>query len=86
MPYSAAHRSSVSTKIINSAWRLFNRFGFESVSISQIMAGAQLTHGGFYTYFKSKSDLYAEVLNCFFTDPQWENCWGEYPWTFPPPM
>ena len=39
------------------------------------MAGAGLTHGGFYSYFHSKSDLYAEVLGCFFTDPQWESCW-----------
>ena len=39
------------------------------------MAGAGLTHGGFYSYFKSKSDLYAEVLGCFFTDPNWKSCW-----------
>jgi AcrR family transcriptional regulator len=39
------------------------------------MAGAGLTHGGFYSYFKSKSDLYAEVLGCFFTDPHWKSCW-----------
>src|SRR5262249_44029839 len=32
-------------------------------------------HGGFYSYFKSKSDLYSEVLGCFFTDPNWKNCW-----------
>ncbi|HSP13898.1 MAG TPA: TetR family transcriptional regulator [Thermoanaerobaculia bacterium] len=62
-------------RIIDSARRLFNRHGFESVSISQIMAGAGLTHGGFYNYFESKSDLYAEVLGCFFTDPEWKNCW-----------
>jgi AcrR family transcriptional regulator len=61
--------------IIDSARRLFNRRGFENVSIGQIMAGAGLTHGGFYSYFESKSDLYAEVLNCFFTDPEWKNCW-----------
>src|ERR1700687_2040871 len=75
MPYPAGHRASVKKNIINSARRLFNRYGFENVSISQIMAGAELTHGGFYSYFKSKSDLYAEVLNCFFTDPEWKNCW-----------
>ena len=75
MPYPAAHRAETKKKIIDSARRLFNRYGFENVSISQIMAGAELTHGGFYTYFKSKSDLYAEVLNCFFTDPEWKNCW-----------
>jgi TetR/AcrR family transcriptional repressor of nem operon len=39
------------------------------------MKGASLTHGGFYSYFRSKSDLYAEVLGCFFTDPNWKSCW-----------
>jgi TetR/AcrR family transcriptional repressor of nem operon len=75
MPYPAGHRKEVRRKIIDSARRLFNRHGFETVSIAQIMAGAGLTHGVFYTYFKSKSELYAEVLNCFFTDPEWKNCW-----------
>jgi AcrR family transcriptional regulator len=39
------------------------------------MSGAGLTRGGFYSYFQSKSDLYAEVLSCFFTDPEWKSCW-----------
>src|SRR5260370_995204 len=75
MPYPAAHRPAVKKAIIDSARKLFNRHGFESVSIQQIMAGAGLTHGGFYSYFHSKSDLYAEVLTCFFTDPNWKSCW-----------
>ena len=75
MPYSANHRFETREKIIDSARKLFNRYGFESVSIQQIMAGARLTHGGFYSYFDSKSDLYSEVLGCFFTDPEWKNCW-----------
>jgi len=75
MPYPAGHRTAVRRAIIDSARRLFNRYGFESVSLSQIMAGAGLTHGGFYSYFDSKSDLYSEVLGCFFTDPQWKSCW-----------
>jgi hypothetical protein len=25
--------------------------------------------------FDSKSDLYAEVLECFFTNPGWRNSW-----------
>jgi TetR/AcrR family transcriptional regulator, transcriptional repressor for nem operon len=45
------------------------------VSLHEIMAGAGLTHGGFYSYFKSKRDLYTEVLGCFFTDPNWKSCW-----------
>ena len=75
MSYPASHRAEVKTKIVHSARRLFNRHGFDNVSINQIMRGADLTHGGFYSYFKSKSALYAEVLGCFFTDPNWKNCW-----------
>jgi TetR/AcrR family transcriptional regulator, transcriptional repressor for nem operon len=75
MPYPVGHRVEVRRKIIESARRLFNRHGFENISVDQIMSGAGLTRGGFYSYFESKSDLYAEVLGCFFTDPEWKNCW-----------
>jgi len=75
MPYPTGHRTEVRKNIIQSARKLFNRYGFENVSVQQIMAGAGLTHGGFYSYFKSKSDLYTEVLGCFLTDPEWKNCW-----------
>jgi TetR/AcrR family transcriptional repressor of nem operon len=75
MPYPTGHRTAVKRKIVDSARQLFNRRGFDNVSIGEIMAGAGLTHGGFYTYFKSKSDLYSEVLGCFFTDPQWKSRW-----------
>ena len=75
MPYPAGHRAAIRTDIIQSARRLFNRYGFENVTLQRIMAGAGLTHGVFYSYFKSKSDLYAEVLGCFLTDPEWKSCW-----------
>ncbi len=75
MPYPAGHRNEVRKKIVQSARRLFNRHGFDNVSVNQIMEGAGLTHGGFYSYFASKSDLYVEVLGCFFTDPEWKSCW-----------
>ena len=75
MPYPAHHRQHVREKIVDSARRLFNRGGFDNVSISSIMAEAGLTHGAFYSYFKSKSDLYAEALGCFFTDPNWKHRW-----------
>jgi TetR/AcrR family transcriptional regulator, transcriptional repressor for nem operon len=75
MPYPRGHRAEVKEKIIQSARRLFNRHGFDSVSLDQIMSGAGLTRGGFYSYFRSKSDLYAEVLGCFFTDPKWKSRW-----------
>jgi TetR/AcrR family transcriptional regulator, transcriptional repressor for nem operon len=75
MPYPSGHRKEVRKNIVQSARKLFNRYGFENVSVQQIMAGAGLTHGGFYSYFKSKSDLYTEVLGCFLTDPEWKSCW-----------
>jgi AcrR family transcriptional regulator len=75
MPYPAGHHEDVKKRIVQSARRLFNRNGFAGVSVDQIMAGAGLTRGGFYSYFGSKSELYVEVLGCFFTDPEWKNCW-----------
>src|SRR5579863_7984561 len=75
MPYPAGHRKEMRKKIVQSARTQFNRHGFDNVSIRQIMEGAGLTHGGFYSYFKSKSDLYSEVLGCFLTDPEWKACW-----------
>jgi AcrR family transcriptional regulator len=75
MPYSKGHRAQVRERIVESARRLFNRSGFEAVSIDAIMQEAGLTRGGFYAYFKSKSDLYVEVLGCFFTDPNWKSRW-----------
>jgi AcrR family transcriptional regulator len=75
MPYAEGHRDRTRKKIVDSARRLFNRYGFDNVSLNEIMAGAELTRGGFYSYFDSKSELYAEVLGCFFTDPEWKNFW-----------
>lgn len=62
------HRETVRQKIIQSALQLFNRHGFTGVSIDDIMAGAGLTRGGFYSYFQSKSELYAEAISCFVTE------------------
>jgi AcrR family transcriptional regulator len=63
-------------RIIQSARGLFNRHGFDGVSIDEIMAAADLTRGAFYTYFSSKSDLYAEVLTCFLTTPGAKSTWA----------
>ena len=75
MPYPVGHRDEIRSRIVRSAQRLFNVDGFDRVSIDQIMAGADLTRGGFYRYFASKSDLYAEAMDCFFTNPEWGNRW-----------
>jgi TetR/AcrR family transcriptional repressor of nem operon len=39
--------------------RLFKQYGINGVSVSDIMAAAGLTHGGFYGHFESKDELAA---------------------------
>ena len=62
MSYPAEHHHLIKQKIVRSARRLFNRHGFDAVSIDDVMADAGLTRGGFYSYFESKGDLYAESV------------------------
>ncbi len=40
MPYPVGHRTEVKRKIVESARRLFNRHGFDNISVDQIMSGA----------------------------------------------
>lgn len=65
MPYSTEHKARTRARIIESARLMFNRHGFEQVSIDQIMAEAGMTRGGFYHHFKSKDELYAEAVRSF---------------------
>jgi len=59
MPYSPEYRLKKKQQLVRIARGLFSRRGFDSVSINDIMAEAGLTHGGFYSYFTSKGDIYA---------------------------
>jgi AcrR family transcriptional regulator len=70
MSYPADHRIETKNKIIRSARRLFNRHGFDAVSIDGVMADAGLTHGSFYIYFESKGDLYAEAVSHILNEKQ----------------
>lgn len=65
MPYSAEHKAEVRKRIVEKARILFNRHGFEGVSIDQIMAEAGLTRGGFYNHFRNKEELYSEAVSSF---------------------
>ncbi|MBL4870925.1 MAG: TetR/AcrR family transcriptional regulator [Robiginitomaculum sp.] len=52
-------------KIIETARILFNRHGFDSVTIEMIMSASGLTHGGFYNHFKNKEALHSEAISSF---------------------
>jgi TetR/AcrR family transcriptional regulator, transcriptional repressor for nem operon len=44
-------------RVVATAARLLRERGYDGVSIGRIMAGAGLTHGGFYSHFASKDNL-----------------------------
>ncbi len=76
MPYPKGHRSRVRGEIVSSARALFNRYGYHSVSIDQVMADAGLTRGGFYSYFANKEELYAEAITRILVEQPSENWEG----------
>ena len=45
---------------------LFSARGFSAVPVSELMAEAGLTHGGFYNHFGSKAELEAEACELAF--------------------
>ncbi|MCC2971284.1 TetR/AcrR family transcriptional regulator [Massilia sp. IC2-476] len=65
MPYSSEHKAQTRERIVSAARRLFNRHGFEQVSIDRVMLEAGLTRGGFYHHFGSKDELYAAAVASF---------------------
>lgn len=48
-------------RILETARRLFLKYGFNGISIRDIAAGARLTTGAIYFHFKSKRDIYAAI-------------------------
>jgi len=68
MPYPSEHKPQVRARIVNRARELFTRRGFTEVSIDEIMAAAGLTRGGFYNHFKTKEELYTEILAAYAVD------------------
>ena len=49
-------------EILEHAARLFRLRGYAGTNIDDIMLAAGLTRGAFYAHFKSKDDLFAEVI------------------------
>ncbi len=63
MGYSSEHVAATRQRILDSAGSLFRKHGFHGVGIDDIMSGAGLTRGGFYAHFRSKEDLFVQVLS-----------------------
>ncbi len=71
MPYPPDHRARTRKNILRAARTLFNRHGFSQVKIDDVMRQAGLTHGGFYSYFENKSELYAEAVGLALSETPW---------------
>lgn len=76
MPYSPEHKAETRRRIVVSARRLFNRRGFNEVSIDEIMGEIGLTRGGFYNHFDTKDELFAEALLDMVNNPPKETYEG----------
>lgn len=71
MAYPPEHRDRTRKNILRAARTLFNRHGFSQVKIDDVMEHAGLTRGGFYSYFESKSELYAEAVRLVLAETPW---------------
>lgn len=88
MPYSSEHKHRTRARIIEAARILFNRHGFQGVSIDMIMNEAGLTRGGFYNHFDGKEALYAAAVKSFLSGrgAQWRAEAGIDPTRLSPDM
>jgi AcrR family transcriptional regulator len=57
MRYEKGHKEATRQRIVETAAAEFRRNGIDGIGVADVMAKAGLTHGGFYSHFKSKEDL-----------------------------
>ena len=62
MGHSQADKAQSRERILRNAADAVRDTGLESVSVAKLMRSADLTHGGFYNHFASRSDLLAQAL------------------------
>ena len=63
MPWPKEHKRETRERIVEAAAAAFRRDGTADVGVADVMRGAGLTHGGFYTHFHSKDDLLADAVS-----------------------
>jgi len=68
MGHSQAEKAQSHERILDEAARQIREGGLESVSVGGLMKSVNLTHGGFYGHFDSRSDLIAQALKRALTD------------------
>src|SRR5437764_12650628 len=62
MRYPKDQKQATRRRILEAAGRRFKEDGIDGAGVAAVMSDAGLTNGAFYTHFKSKEDLVANVL------------------------
>ncbi len=62
MRYEKGHKEATRQRIVETAAAEFRRNGIDGIGVADVMARAGLTHGGFYSHFKSKEELVRAAL------------------------
>ncbi|CAI8947473.1 TetR/AcrR family transcriptional regulator, transcriptional repressor for nem operon [Pseudomonas sp. IT-347P] len=62
MRYSPDHKAQTHQRIIKEASARFRKDGIGATGLQPLMKALGLTHGGFYSHFKSKDDLVEKAL------------------------
>lgn len=65
-------------KILLIAFKLFINNGYHNTSMQQLVDNSELSKGAFYHHFKSKNELYKQVINRYFLSFYKEVDWGNY--------
>lgn len=62
MRYPAQHKADTHRQLVDSAGALVKKSGFGTTGVAALMASVGLTGGAFYGHFKSKSQLFREII------------------------
>lgn len=68
MRYSPEHKQQTRERVLRQAASDLRMHGPDRVAVASIMAGAGLTHGGFYAHFASKDELLVAAIEQMFTE------------------
>lgn len=65
MRYPPGHKEKTRNSILHAAASAFRELGYHAAGVDEIMKRAGLTAGGFYSHFKNKEDLLAQMVEAW---------------------
>lgn len=68
MRYNSEHKARTRDRVLREAAAAIRADGPERMGVAAVMSRAGLTHGGFYSHFKSKDDLLNNAIDFMFAE------------------